>query len=78
MACVPLPFWADAGGLSVSSCRPGCTQICFAWCVHSLAASPQTSLPDRAHSFMTLAFGSSRLQLGGGGSASCLACMEGP
>lgn len=50
MACVPLPFWADAGGLSVSSCRPGCTQICFAWCVHSLAASPQTSLPDRAHS----------------------------
>ena len=71
-------FSDDAGGLSVSSCRPGCTQICFAWCVHSLAASPQTPLHDRARSFMTAVLGSSRLQLGGGGSASCLACMEGP
>ena len=53
MARVPLPFWADAGGLYISTCRPGCTQICFAWCVQSLAASPQTPPPDRACSFMT-------------------------
>ena len=59
-------FSADAGGLSVSSCRPGCMQICFAWCVHSLAASPQTPLHDRACSFMTPVLGSSRLQLGRG------------
>lgn len=53
MARVPLPFWADAGGLYISTCHPGCTWICFAWCVQRLAGSPQTPPPDRACSFMT-------------------------
>lgn len=72
---VPLPFWA------VDSARcPDCVEICFAWCVQSLApALAHSSWPRvRAPSFMSTNFGSSFLQLGWGGSGVLLNLVEGP
>lgn len=72
---MPLTFWA------VDSARcPDCTQICFAWCVQSLApALAHSSWPRvRAPSFMSTNFGSSFLQLGWGGSGVLLSLVEGP
>lgn len=78
MACVPPPFWADAGGLFVSACHPGCTQTSFAWCVQSLAGSPHAAhcLTGLLHLWPTT-LASSLLQ-GWGGSGYRLVWQEGP